>query len=250
MRGPVIYNTLLGVYSRSAEKEGQGAPAPADPAPAGASPVKVEGGLSGAEFNHLILSCSLDDILNDDLHKDKVKKIPLKFESHQHYLGSFVEQLLENFRSKLASSMEIMHIAPRAEVLSLSNTYGCGTLVLSIEMHPFIGLFSNIKFYESQIMDAENEKSNGTNRATIIIYCWYFIFLWAMAYAAQVFHIQEKLAEYGKRGGFSLKVKTIDGFQGGEANIIIISVVESNNRRSIGFLSSPQRSNNALPRAR
>ncbi|KAL8251549.1 hypothetical protein R6Q59_035242 [Mikania micrantha] len=92
--------------------------------------------------------------------------------------------------------------------------------------------------------------NNGTNRATIIIYCWCFIFLWAMAYAAQVFHIQEKLAEYGKRGGFSLKVKTIDGFQGGEADIIIISVVESNNRRSIGFLSSPQRSNNALPRAR
>ncbi|KAL8251548.1 hypothetical protein R6Q59_035241 [Mikania micrantha] len=94
--------------------------------------VKVEGGLSGAEFNHLILSCSLDDILNDDLHKDKVKKIPLKFESHQHYLGSFVEQLLENIRSKLASSMEIMHIAPRAEVLSLSNTYGCGMLVLRL----------------------------------------------------------------------------------------------------------------------
>ncbi|KAL8251550.1 hypothetical protein R6Q59_035243 [Mikania micrantha] len=206
--------------------------------------VKVEGGLSGAEFNHLILSCSLDDILNDDLHKDKVKKIPLKFESHQHYLGSFVEQLLENFRSKLASSMEIMHIAPRAEVLSLSNTYGCGTLVLRL-------LLVTRKTNRRDVAKSlTRHYLNGTNRATIIIYCWYFIFLWAMAYAAQVFHIQEKLAEYGKRGGFSLKVKTIDGFQGGEADIIIISVVESNNRRSIGFLSSPQRSNNALPRAR
>lgn len=37
----------------------------------------------------------------------------------------------------------------------------------------------------------------------------------------------------------SVTVKSIDGFQGGEEDIIIVSTVRSNNDGSIGFLSSP-----------
>ncbi|KAI3730441.1 hypothetical protein L1987_61611 [Smallanthus sonchifolius] len=70
-------------------------------------------------------------------------------------------------------------------------------------------------------------------------------------YAAQVVTIQEKLAhKYEKVDGFSVKVKTIDGFQGGEEDIIILSTVRSNSHGSVGFLSSPQRTNVALTRAR
>ncbi|XP_076911042.1 helicase sen1-like [Bidens hawaiensis] len=70
-------------------------------------------------------------------------------------------------------------------------------------------------------------------------------------YAAQVVCIQEKLAKkYEKLDGFSVKVKTIDGFQGGEEDIIILSTVRSNSHGSVGFLSSPQRTNVALTRAR
>ncbi|KAI3817066.1 hypothetical protein L1987_10853 [Smallanthus sonchifolius] len=70
-------------------------------------------------------------------------------------------------------------------------------------------------------------------------------------YAAQVVTIQEKLAhKYEKVDGFSVKVKTIDGFQGGEEDIIILSTVRSNSHWSVGFLSSPQRTNVALTRAR
>ncbi|KAJ0897871.1 putative DNA helicase [Helianthus annuus] len=70
-------------------------------------------------------------------------------------------------------------------------------------------------------------------------------------YVAQVVSIQEKLAQkYKKFDGFSVKVKTIDGFQGGEEDIIILSTVRSNNHGSVGFLSSPQRTNVALTRAR
>ncbi|KAF8398786.1 hypothetical protein HHK36_014644 [Tetracentron sinense] len=63
--------------------------------------------------------------------------------------------------------------------------------------------------------------------------------------------IQEKLGQkYEKLGDFVVKVKSIDGFQGGEEDIVIISTVRSNHGGSIGFLSIPQRTNVALTRAR
>ncbi|KAJ4710306.1 UvrD-like Helicase, ATP-binding domain, P-loop containing nucleoside triphosphate hydrolase [Melia azedarach] len=70
-------------------------------------------------------------------------------------------------------------------------------------------------------------------------------------YSAQVGTIQEKLeSKYENKDGFSVKVKSIDGFHGGEEDIIIMSAVRSNRSGSIGFLSKPQRVNVALTRAR
>ncbi|KAJ0079982.1 hypothetical protein Patl1_24153 [Pistacia atlantica] len=70
-------------------------------------------------------------------------------------------------------------------------------------------------------------------------------------YSAQVVAIQEKLGgKYKSSDGFTVKVKSIDGFQGGEEDLIIISTVRSNKSGSIGFLSKPQRINVALTRAR
>jgi superfamily I DNA and/or RNA helicase len=45
-------------------------------------------------------------------------------------------------------------------------------------------------------------------------------------------------------------VKTIDGFQGQEKNIIYISLVRSNDKKEIGFLSDIRRMNVALTRAK
>ncbi|KAH7557260.1 hypothetical protein JRO89_XS11G0090500 [Xanthoceras sorbifolium] len=50
--------------------------------------------------------------------------------------------------------------------------------------------------------------------------------------------------------GFTVKVKSVDRFQGGEEDIIIISTVRSNIGGSIGSLSKPQRINVALTRDR
>lgn len=72
-------------------------------------------------------------------------------------------------------------------------------------------------------------------------------------YAGQVLKIQEKLARmiYSSHdGGFNVNVKSIDGFQGGEQDIIILSTVRTNYRTSLQFISSPQRTNVALTRAR
>ncbi|KAL5554068.1 hypothetical protein UlMin_041469 [Ulmus minor] len=70
-------------------------------------------------------------------------------------------------------------------------------------------------------------------------------------YSAQVVAIKDKLGtKYEKIDGFLVKVKTVDGFQGGEQDIIIISTVRSYINQSLDFISKPQRINVALTRAR
>ncbi|XP_059643475.1 helicase SEN1-like [Cornus florida] len=72
-------------------------------------------------------------------------------------------------------------------------------------------------------------------------------------YKAQVFAIQEKLGNTysaDAESDFSVKVRSVDGFQGSEEDVIIISTVRSNARGSVGFLSNRQRANVALTRAR
>lgn len=63
-------------------------------------------------------------------------------------------------------------------------------------------------------------------------------------YAAQVRLLRERLPLAG------LEVDTVDGFQGREKEAVVISLVRSNNRQEIGFLSDQRRMNVALTRAR
>ncbi|KAL8046967.1 hypothetical protein ABFX02_08G208100 [Erythranthe guttata] len=73
-------------------------------------------------------------------------------------------------------------------------------------------------------------------------------------YKAQVFAIQESLrkANYSTdaKDLFSVNVRSVDGFQGGEEDIIIISTVRCNGNGLVGFLDNRQRANVALTRAR
>jgi senataxin len=70
-------------------------------------------------------------------------------------------------------------------------------------------------------------------------------------YAAQVVAIQDMLGQkYDKHEGFDVKVKTIDGFQGGEQDVIILSTVRTDCSTSLRFISNNQRTNVALTRAR
>ncbi|GKV00265.1 hypothetical protein SLEP1_g12984 [Rubroshorea leprosula] len=72
-------------------------------------------------------------------------------------------------------------------------------------------------------------------------------------YNAQVHEIEKKLGKKYARSvdsGFSISVRSVDGFQGGEEDVIIISTVRSNGNGSVGFLSNRRRANVALTRAR
>ncbi|VFQ99746.1 unnamed protein product [Cuscuta campestris] len=72
-------------------------------------------------------------------------------------------------------------------------------------------------------------------------------------YKAQVYAIQEKLGNNYSTdvgSGFCVNVRSVDGFQGGEEDVIIISTVRSNGKGAVGFLSNFQRTNVVLTRAR
>ncbi|KAI3980154.1 hypothetical protein MKX01_033295 [Papaver californicum] len=71
-------------------------------------------------------------------------------------------------------------------------------------------------------------------------------------YKAQVFALMDKLGnKYAEpHSNFSVSVRSVDGFQGAEEDIIIISTVRSNANGTVGFLSNHQRTNVALTRAR
>ncbi|KAI8540972.1 hypothetical protein RHMOL_Rhmol08G0026900 [Rhododendron molle] len=72
-------------------------------------------------------------------------------------------------------------------------------------------------------------------------------------YKAQVSALQEKLGKTYNTDSypdFSVDVRSVDGFQGGEEDLIIISTVRCNAEGDVGFLSNRQRTNVALTRAR
>ncbi|KAG2287556.1 hypothetical protein Bca52824_047160, partial [Brassica carinata] len=66
----------------------------------------------------------------------------------------------------------------------------------------------------------------------------------------QVRAIQERVSSLPSGQLLTLNVRSVDGFQGGEEDIIIISTVRSNGNGKVGFLSNRQRANVALTRAR
>ncbi len=68
-------------------------------------------------------------------------------------------------------------------------------------------------------------------------------------YKLQVQYIRERLIEQNI-GSSNIQVQTVDGFQGQEKDIIVISLVRSNEKQEIGFLKDLRRMNVAITRAR
>lgn len=71
-------------------------------------------------------------------------------------------------------------------------------------------------------------------------------------YSAQVSEIRKqlKIMDIGQTAGKRIEVSTVDGFQGREKEVIIISMVRSNAQCNIGFLSNEKRMNVAVTRAK
>ncbi|KAL4299543.1 hypothetical protein S83_058278 [Arachis hypogaea] len=153
-------------------------------------------------------------------------------------------------------------------------------LNIQYRMHPSISKFPSEEFYDKQLADASIVKLTSYNKQFLKgkMYGSYSFInisrdkeqsnhdhsLKNIAEAAAVsqiiqslrkecFHeIQKTIKQYisDSDPNFSVSVRSVDGFQGGEEDIIIISSVRSNGVGNIGFLSNRQRTNVAFTRAR
>ncbi|KAM6589846.1 hypothetical protein CsatA_012451 [Cannabis sativa] len=96
----------------------------------------------------------------------------------------------------------------------------------------------------SEILDSLYKEVKGKKKVSVGV---------ISPYKAQVFEISEMIGnKYSSdaQSDFSVSVRSVDGFQGGEDDVIIISTVRSNGKGSVGFLSNHQRANVVLTRAR
>lgn len=82
--------------------------------------------------------------------------------------------------------------------------------------------------------------AKGKTKVTVGVIC---------PYTAQVLAIQGNIGKM-KFDPVIVKINSVDGFQGGEEDIIILSTVRSNSNGLVGFLSNRQRTNVSLTRAR
>ncbi|KAJ1296437.1 hypothetical protein BS78_01G300600 [Paspalum vaginatum] len=84
-------------------------------------------------LSEVVLSWSVDQILDKDLLRDKVSKIPETFTSMEQYMTSFFGPILEEIRDDMCSSMEDISNAPYADLLSVhSMRKGKGSYELSL----------------------------------------------------------------------------------------------------------------------
>jgi ATP-dependent RNA/DNA helicase IGHMBP2 len=69
-------------------------------------------------------------------------------------------------------------------------------------------------------------------------------------YAMQVEALKQSLDSQVLHGALQVEVKTVDGFQGNERDVIIFSAVRSNHANEIGFVGDCRRLNVAITRGR
>ncbi|KAJ8770587.1 hypothetical protein K2173_018078 [Erythroxylum novogranatense] len=94
---------------------------------------------AGRSFVDLVFSWSTEEVLNKDLYKNQVKRIPETFLSTADYMRSLIPPLLEETHADLSSSMKSVANAPVREVLRFSkskNYRDPGDLFYTIQLTP------------------------------------------------------------------------------------------------------------------
>ncbi|GMP93604.1 hypothetical protein CsSME_00043360 [Camellia sinensis var. sinensis] len=132
-------------------------------------------------------------------------------------------------------------------------------------MHPSISMFPNREFHDNMISDGPNVKERTYERLFLRGSMYGSYSFINVSYGQEGFdnrHSTKNTVEVAvatdivarlfkdANSDFSVSVRSVDGFQGGEEDVIIISTVRCNGRGSVGFLSNCQTANVALTRAR
>ncbi|KAK9062132.1 hypothetical protein SSX86_019318 [Deinandra increscens subsp. villosa] len=137
-------------------------------------------------------------------------------------------------------------------------------LNVQYRMHPSISQFPNTEFYDKSILDGANVKSKAHEKRFLegnMYGSYSFINVTSAKEeldssrstknVTEVAVVNEIVASLFKQASArEQKVSVVDGFQGSEEDVIIISTVRCNSKGSVGFLSNHQRTNVALTRAR
>uniref|UniRef100_K3Y587 DNA2/NAM7 helicase-like C-terminal domain-containing protein n=1 Tax=Setaria italica TaxID=4555 RepID=K3Y587_SETIT len=180
-------------------------------------------------------------------------------------------QLPALVKSKISDNTNFgRSVFERLDMFGSSSGYSKHLLNVQYRMHPEISKFPVATFYDGKISDGPNvthknysKSLKNTIEAAAVGRIVQRLFKESVStgskasvgvvspYNAQVRAIQEKLGKtYSRYDGFSVKVKSVDGFQGAEVDIIIIPTVRSNGAGSVGFVTNLQRTNVALTRAK
>ncbi len=139
---------------------------------------------------------------------------------------------------------------------------GIAPLMLTTQyrMHPSISDFPNKRFYDGKLEDGV-DKSDRAAPAGMLEASWVVKILMGLIeegglefqdigivtpYAGQVRAIRDMIPESMQ----DVEVRTVDGYQGREKDVIIFSSVRSNPDGNVGFLSDGRRLNVALTRSR
>ncbi|KAF8651806.1 hypothetical protein HU200_063328 [Digitaria exilis] len=86
-----------------------------------------------SDLGDIVLSWSVQDIMDDDLYKGQVEKIPFSFNSLDHYLKSFVGPLIEETRSDLCSCLELIAEAPSSKIISMEVAGKSGLYFMDVD---------------------------------------------------------------------------------------------------------------------
>jgi predicted DNA helicase len=166
----------------------------------------------------------------------------MNFSNHEFYGdGLIADSSVENILLSNDTSHNLLNTS-----LNFIDTAGCG---FTEELNPESQSISNpeeaaflIKHLKS-LLEQYQQGALKNNQITVGV---------ISPYKEQVQYITNLIAEDEelKTNPQKIVVKTIDGFQGQERNIIYISLVRSNDKHEIGFLNDIRRMNVALTRAK
>ncbi|GJN01954.1 hypothetical protein PR202_ga19259 [Eleusine coracana subsp. coracana] len=94
---------------------------------------------AGQEWPNLvdvILSWSLQDVMNEGLFKGKVKRIPSTFSNLKSYLEFYTSPLLEELRTEMSSSLESLSTMPFVKISWIEQKKGNGRYEIYVDACP------------------------------------------------------------------------------------------------------------------